>query len=170
MKLIHLYKQKIDSFSILLGQACMVFYYACIIISVIEVFRRYVLNMPSEWAFETVMALCASAWILSAGYVTQQRRHIAITVLEMVVQKKTWRGLILVQLILAVLAVIGLAVSMYEPALDSIAIMETSGSAFDTAAPPYLKTLLLVGSILYVMQLLANIVQWFCDGPDKQIQ
>ena len=163
MYLLQIYKHKMDTFSVVLGQSCVMLYYTCILISSIEVFRRYVFNNPSEWAFETVMVLCATAWVLSAGFVTQQRRHIAITVLEMIVPKKTWHMFILVQMIISVFAVGSLAYAMYTPTIDAISIMERSGSAFNPASPTFIKTLLFIGSILYVLQICANIIGWFLD-------
>ncbi len=142
-------------------------YYACIVIAAIEVFRRYALNMPSEWAFETVMVLCGTAWVLSVGFVTQQRRHIAITVLEIIVKKRTWNICLLLQMIIAMFAVGSLAIAMYTPTMDSISIMERSGSAFNPASPTFLKLMLFVGSILYVLQILANIIEWFTTDKNN---
>ena len=62
------------------GHALAPLYLVCTAITVFEVFTRYVFHSPNQWAFEMVMTLCALAWVLSAGYVTLYRKHIAITV------------------------------------------------------------------------------------------
>lgn len=156
----------INRLSVFLGYSCAVLFAACIILSVYEVVMRYAFASPTAWSFEIIMALCASGWILSTGYVTQQRRHISITMLEMLVSPRTWRRLELVASIVSVLALIGLAWATYEPAMNTLSHMERSGSAFNPPLPTYLKWLLFLGAVLYVLQLLANIAEWFLGGDE----
>ena len=58
------------------------------VITTYEVVMRYVFGNPTQWAFEMVMVLCASAWMISVGYITRHRRHIGITVLYILAPKK----------------------------------------------------------------------------------
>jgi TRAP-type C4-dicarboxylate transport system permease small subunit len=109
------------------------------------------------------MTLCASAWVLSVGYVTQRHRHISITMLELLVGPKVWRVFRLLQMVIATGAVIVLSMALYHPASKVLSRTEYSGTAMNSMAPTYLKVLLFVGTIFYILQLLANIVRWVQD-------
>ncbi|WP_319531251.1 TRAP transporter small permease [uncultured Cohaesibacter sp.] len=155
--------RQMDSISVFIGYACIVPYFACIALSVYEVVMRYALGAPTQWTFEVLMVLCATSWVLSSGLVTQRHRHIAITMLETIVSEKTWRLMTLIQQIAALLAIGVLIWATWHPAVEAFAMMERSGSAFNAPTPTYLKSALVVGAILYFLQLIANIVHWFDD-------
>ncbi len=147
--------------SVFIGYACGVLFFACISLSTIEVVSRYVFDRPTIWSFEVVIALCATVWVMSVGYVTEQRRHIAITMLELIIPKRAWNILLFAQMILSICAIIMLLWALYNPVISALTHLERSGSAFNPALPAYLKTLLATGSVLYILQLIANIIVWF---------
>ena len=155
-----------DRVSVFIGYACAVLLMLCIGLSVFEVFMRYALNRPTPWTFETVMVLCATAWVMSSGYVTQRRRHIAITTLELFVSAKVWRVFELIASLVAVFALAVLIWASWDPAHMAWVTMEKSGSAFNPPSPVYLKTALIAGASLYLLQLLANIIHWFAPPDD----
>tara|TARA_R100001129_G_scaffold179670_5_gene156746 strand:- start:8839 stop:9243 length:405 start_codon:yes stop_codon:yes gene_type:complete len=121
---------------------------------------RYGFDSPSSWSTELAMTLCASAWVLSVGYVTERNRHISITMIEMLVSETTWRRLRLVQMLIAGGAIFILTMALWDPAIKALNRMETSGTALNSIQPTYLKVLLVVGCILYLFQLAANLVRW----------
>lgn len=147
--------------SVFIGHACAILLFACVILSAAEVVLRYVFDRPTVWSFEVVMGLCATVWVLSVGYVTQQKRHIAIIMLELIVSKRTWNFLLLVQMIVAIFAISMLLWATYGPVVSSLTYLERSGSAFNPPLPAYLKSVLFIGGILYLLQLFANIIIWF---------
>jgi len=150
-----------DRFSVFIGHCCAILLFVCIALSAYEVFMRYVMNMPTQWTFETVMALCATSWAMTSGYVTERRRHIAITVLEVTLSRPVWKRLELFAMVLSVGALGLLIVGSWEPAAMALRTVERSGSAFNPPLPAYLKPLLIVGATLYILQLLSNIYHWF---------
>lgn len=150
-----------DRVSVFIGYACAVLVFACVLLSVFEVIMRYGFNAPTQWTFETVMVVCATAWVMSSGYVTERKRHIAITFLELLVPPRVWRVLELIAMLVAVFAILVLIWAAWEPAAMALHGMERSGSAFNPPMPAYLKAALIVGAVLYLLQLLANIVHWF---------
>jgi len=85
-----------------------------------EVISRYVFNAPTQWAFEVVMTLCAIAWMLSAGYVTLQKRHIGITVLYQLASPGVRWWLDLFAMLVGVFALGMLASDTLGRALESI--------------------------------------------------
>ncbi len=150
-----------DRFSVFIGHCCAILLFVCIALSAFEVFMRYVMNMPTQWTFETVMALCATSWAMTSGYVTERRRHIAITVLEVALPRRVWLRMELLAMVVSVGALTMLIIGSWEPAAMALDTVERSGSAFNPPLPAYLKPLLVVGATLYILQLFANIYHWF---------
>ncbi|WP_460274323.1 TRAP transporter small permease subunit [Celeribacter sp. ULVN23_4] len=159
-RLLALYAATMDSVSVFVGQACSVLFFACIVISALEVVLRYGFDAPTLWSTELAMTLCASAWVLSVGYVTERHRHISITMFELVAGERVWRIFRLCQMLIATGALIVLSMALYHPASKVLSRTEYSGTAMNSMAPTYLKVLLFVGCIFYILQLLANIIRW----------
>ncbi|KUP93389.1 TRAP transporter small permease subunit [Tritonibacter horizontis] len=155
-----LYADVMDNISVFVGQACSVLFFACIAISAAEVVLRYGFDAPTLWSTELAMTLCASAWVLSVGYVTQRHRHISITMMELIVGERVWRIFRLFQMLIATGALFVLTLALHHPASKVLGRTEYSGTAMNSLAPTYLKVLLFVGCIFYILQLLANIVRW----------
>lgn len=126
-----------------------------------EVFSRYVLAAPTQWAFETVMVLCATAWMVSAGYITLKNRHIGITVFYLMASDRTKWRLDLFALIVGVIAVFLLADDSVGRALTAISNKELAGTAFNSPEPMLLKTALALGATVYLLQILVNLYQHF---------
>lgn len=154
----------IDNFSEFLGLAVGQFYLVCAVITVYEVVMRYLFHAPTAWAFEMVMALCATAWLLSVGYVTRHKRHIGITVLYVMSPPRVQWWLDLFAMVAACLAAAILAYACLGPARNALGYIERSGSAFNSPEPVILKTLLVVGAALYALQQLANIIRYVQGG------
>ena len=104
------------------------------------------------------MALCATAWMLCVGAVTQQKRHITVSVMELLVGPVIWRRMTKVAVALSMLAVSGLLYASWKPMMSAITGLQRSGSAFNPPMPMYLKTMLVVACALYLLQLLANLL------------
>lgn len=82
--------ENMGKISVFLGKVCGVFYLAAVSLSLYEVFMRYVFGAPTSWTSEMIMVLVATAWMLCVGAVTQQRRHITVTTMEILVGEKLW--------------------------------------------------------------------------------
>ena len=147
----------IDSFSRFLGLTVGQFYIICAFVTLWEVVARYVFDAPTSWVFEVVMVLCATAWMLSVGYVTAHKRHIGITVFYLMATDNVRWWLDLLGMVVGVFALYLLASDTMVQALKSIDIVERYGSAFNSPQPMLLKTALLLGAIVYLAQLLTNL-------------
>ena len=141
------------------GHAIAPIYLVCAAITVFEVTMRYVFAAPTQWAFEMVMTLCALAWVLSAGYITLYRRHIAITVVTDMAGAETRRRLSIVSSMVSLFALYALLESSMEPMLGALDLVQRTGSGFNSPMPTFLKTGLVAGTLLYVVQLLANLLE-----------
>lgn len=157
----------IDHLSQFLGLAAAQLYLLCALITTYEVVMRYIFHAPTQWAFEMVMVLCASAWLLSVGYVTRHRRHIGITVLYLMAPPRVRFALDLFINLVALAAVLTLAYAAFEPAARAISSIQRTGSAFNSPEPTILKTLLVVGAGLYALQLIANLVKLLRHEDDE---
>lgn len=151
----------VDHLSHLTGIAISTFYLVAALATLYEVFSRYVLNAPTYWAFETVMMLCASAWMLSSGYITLKQRHIGITVFHVMANDRQRWWLDLFAMLVGVLALYMLLTDASIRAYDSIGRVEKSGSAFNSPLPMMLKTIMVTGAFLYLAQLLVNLHRHF---------
>ena len=154
------YADVMDRASVFIGHACSPLLFACIAISALEVLMRYGFDRPTAWSTELAMTLCATAWVLSVGYVTERNRHISITMVEMVVGPRIWRFFRLFQMLISFAAVFVLTLASWEPAMKVLRRTEYSGTALNSVQPTFLKLLLVAGCILYLLQLLANVIRW----------
>ena len=161
------YADVMDRVSVFIGHGCSALFFVCMLASAFEVVMRYGFDRPTIWSTEVAMTLCASAWVLAAGYVTQRRRHISITMVEMLVGPRVWRIFGLVQLLIAVAAVFVLTLALWGPAMKVLRRTEYSGTAMNSIQPTYFKVLIVIACVLYLLQLLANLVRWFQD-PDAE--
>ncbi|MEM9139450.1 MAG: TRAP transporter large permease subunit, partial [Pseudomonadota bacterium] len=137
--------------------------------TLIEVIARYAFNQSQQWVFEMVMTLCAAAWMLSAGYVTLKKRHIAITVLYLRASERwKWR-LDLFAMIVGVFALYMLLHETIKGALSKIDGLETSGTAWNSPMPYVAYTILALGLFIYLIQLLVNLRRHFINDLARLI-
>ena len=151
----------VDHVSHLMGIMISVFYMAAALATLYEVFSRYLLNAPTYWAFETVMMLCAAAWMLSSGYITMKQRHIGITVFHNIASDNTRWWLDLFAMVVGIIALYMLLTDAAIRAYISVERLEKSGSAFNSPLPMMLKSLMVTGAFLYLAQLMVNLHRHF---------
>lgn len=147
----------VSRMSVFFGKACGVFYLTAIGLSIFEIFMRYAMGKPTAWTSETIMVLVATSWMLCVGAVTQQRRHITVTTMELLVGPKVWARMKKIAIVLSMFGVAGLIIMLWDPMLKVIRSPQTTGSAFDPPSPTYVKTMLVFAGVLYMAQLIANL-------------
>ena len=159
----------IDHISKFVGLAVSQLYLLCALITCYEVISRYVFSSPTQWAFETVMVLCASAWMLSAGYITLHKRHIGITVIYIIVSKAKQWYLDLFAYIIGIISLWFFVDDTLVRAIESVMMTERAGSAWNSPQPLILKTMLVTGAVIYLTQLLVNLYRHFESKLVKNI-
>jgi len=147
----------VDHVSHFFGIAISPLYIIAAIITLWEVFSRYLLNAPTYWAFETVMVLCAASWMLSAGYITLRQRHIGITVFHVMASERVRWWLDLFAMLVGTVALYLLLTDATIRAYEAVRRIEKAGSAFNSPMPMMLKLLLVVGGFMYLAQLMVNL-------------
>ena len=155
------FNSSVDHFSRFLGLAVGNLYLIAAFCTLWEVVARYFFHSPTQWVFEVVMVLCASAWMLSAGFVTLQKRHIGITVFYLMATERTRWWLDLFAMVVGVFALYMLVSDTLIRALESIDLVERGGTAWNSPLPMVLKTVLVTGLFVYLVQLLVNLSRHF---------
>lgn len=151
------HQNAIDHVSHFTGISASVLYLIAIFATLYEVFARYLFNAPTEWAYEIVMVLVATCWMLSAGYITFRQRHIAVTVFSHAASPSIRSRLELFSNIVGLLAIFILTVDSMSEAVEAFHRIEKSGTAFNSPMPTFLKVLLTLGATLYLAQLSVNL-------------
>ena len=149
----------IDRFNRFIGEAVSYLYLGAVAVTAYEVVLRYLFNAPTTWAFELTILLCAIAYLLSGGYVTQGNGHIRITSISDRLPKPFAWWLELFGMLVGIFAIGVLAWAGFKPALFAIEIGERTGSAWDSPMPAILKPLIVVGAALIVVQLLVQVIR-----------
>lgn len=158
-----------DHFSKFSGLAVAQLYLLCALATAYEVISRYVFDSPTQWVFEVVMVLCATAWMLSAAYITLHNRHIGITVFYIIASDRTKWWLDLFAMSVGILALWLLVDDTAIRAIESVMMTERAGSAFNSPAPLILKSMLCFGAFLYLTQLYINLYRHFQSSFAKSI-
>jgi tripartite ATP-independent transporter DctM subunit len=151
----------IDHLSHSSGVAISVLYLVAAGATLWEVIARYVFNAPTQWAFEVVMVLCATAWMISSGYVTLKKRHIGITVFHVLATPRGRWWLDVIAMTVGIAALFFLLSDASIRAYTAIENVERTGSAFNSPMPMILKALLMLGGFLYLAQLTMNLYRHF---------
>lgn len=149
----------IDRFTTFTGRAVGQFYFILAVITVYEVVTRYFLHISNMWVFELVLLLCGVAWILSVGYVTQQKGHISITILYLVMPRRVQWYMDLFSNVVGLGVMLILAYAAWPPMRDAISMGELSGTAFNSPEPMIAKSVLVIGALMYALQLLVNLIR-----------
>ena len=134
------FNRSVDHVSRFLGLSVGNLYLLAAACTLWEVFSRYIMNQPTQWVFEVVMVLCAVAWMISAGFVTLQKRHIGITVLYLMAPERTRWWLDLFAMVVGVFALYMMVSDTLIRALESIDLIERGGTAWNSPLPMIVKT------------------------------
>jgi TRAP-type mannitol/chloroaromatic compound transport system permease small subunit len=162
----------IEKVNRLLGEQLCYLYLAAVLITSYEVVMRYLFAAPTSWAFELTILLCAICYLLSGGYVTAQRRHIAITAIFDLTPPRAQWWLELAGILTGIAAMGILAWAAWGPGLRALRLVERTGSAFNSPSPAIIKPLIAVGAALIVLQLLAHLYRHFTEPwrpPERQL-
>ncbi|MFV0335948.1 MAG: TRAP transporter large permease subunit [Tropicimonas sp.] len=159
----------VDHLSRFIGIACSVSILVAAFATLWEVGSRYLLNAPTQWAFEVVMALIAASWMFSAGYITLHQGHIRITVLSDAVPPGLRRAFELFASIVGIAALFLLLSDASTRAYDAIASVDRTGSAFNSPLPTLTRSFLAIGAALYLAQLLVNLHRSLRAAPARAI-
>jgi TRAP-type mannitol/chloroaromatic compound transport system permease small subunit len=125
-----------------------------------EVFRRYVLESPRAWAFDGMIMMYGTLFMMAGAYTLARNGHVRGDVLYGFFRPRTQATIDLVLYIVFFLpGVIALTYAGYFYAADSWAIRETSNITYE--GPPYypFKTVIPVAGALLFAQGIVEIIR-----------
>lgn len=149
----------IDRVNRWLGENLCWLYLVAVAATAYEVVMRYLLNAPTDWAFELTILLCGICYLLAGGYVTQKDVHIAITSLLDLAPPRLRHGLRVFATLVGIAASGGLLLAAWRPGLLAASIVERTGSAWNSPAPAIIKPVIALAALLVLLQLLARLAR-----------
>ena len=150
-----------ERFALRLGQIAAWAFAAIVLLMVYEVIARYGFASPTIWAHEASVALASLAFVFGGAYCMAEGSHMRIGFL--VDRRPTLAGLSRwLTLGAGTVYLVGLAYGAYRQAdraifrfaLDGSWNPERSGSTLNSPLPAYLKGLLFLGAVLFLLVLL----------------
>ncbi len=166
----------IDRFALFIGRVTMMMIAIMTIVMLYEVFMRYILEKPTEWANEMTLWFASFVFLMSGYYAMQQRSHIRIFLLYDTVPRWLQRVFDTISTILIVLFAFFLVYGSYKQVfVNKLYKWELYGSAFNPPIPATLQPMVLIVITLVAFQAVVNlIVDWnkepeiHTDEPDEE--
>jgi TRAP-type mannitol/chloroaromatic compound transport system permease small subunit len=150
----------VDRVSTWVGHAFSFFIVALTLHVTWEVFRRYVLDSPRAWAFDGMIMMYGTLFMMAGAYTLARNGHVRGDVLYGFFRPRTQATIDLVLYIVFFLpGVIALTYAGYFYAAESWAIRETSNITYE--GPPYypFKTVIPVAGALLLAQGIVEIIR-----------
>ena len=150
----------IDQFSMAVGHA----FAWCIVILTLgtsyEVFMRYVLNMPTSWAFDMSYILYGALFLMSGAYALSRNAHVRADMLYRLWPPRVQAGVEFVLYFIFFFPGVGaLIFAGWEYASDAIYLKEVSVNS-PAGVPIYqLKALIPIAGILLFLQGVAQVIR-----------
>ncbi len=142
----------VDRFIRSLGEKTSIVFAIAVGLTFYEVVLRYFFNAPTTWVHEVTIALTATAFIIGGSYTLQRNGHIRITLVFDAMPALLRRWLNVVNLAIALYYLIALAYGASIQAGKSLSVMERTGTASNLPLPVTLKSILVIGVGLMLLQ------------------
>jgi TRAP-type mannitol/chloroaromatic compound transport system permease small subunit len=150
----------IDGISTWVGKAAAWLIVGLMLLVCAEVFKRYILNMPTAWIFDASNMLYGTTFMLCGAYTLAQNAHVRGDFLYSSMRPRTQAALDLVLYILFFLPGIGaLLYAGWSYAGDSWRIAEHSSITADGPPLYHFKTVIPVAGALVLLQGVAEVVR-----------
>lgn len=138
--------------------------FAAFVITVIEVFARYLFNSPTFWAHESTTFLIAATFLIGGPIALARDKHIRVRMVYDAVSPARRRILDIVNSVIALIFFAGLAYagwimvgkSWFSPAGELR--LEGTGTSWNPPTPALLKMLVLVAVVIMFVQTLLHLI------------
>jgi TRAP-type mannitol/chloroaromatic compound transport system permease small subunit len=154
----------VDRLSLWLGRTLAWVFLIAVALTAWEVLMRYVLNSPTIWAHDLVIALSALAFIFGGSYALQRAEHIRISSLYDRMPPSWRRSCDVLNALAIIVFMAAFGWAACQQALAAIKIGETSGRAWDVPIPVVIKTALAAGVVLMILQAIVNLMRAWRQG------
>jgi TRAP-type mannitol/chloroaromatic compound transport system permease small subunit len=150
----------VDGISTWVGKAAAWLMIVLMLVVCGEVFKRYILNMPTAWIFDAQNMLYGTLFMLAGAYTLAQNAHVRGDFLYSSMRPRTQATLDLI--LYFVFFIPGIAALVYagtDYALDSWRINEHSNVTADGPPVYHFKTMIPIAGALVMLQGVAEIVR-----------
>ena len=150
----------IDGISTRVGKAAAWLMIALMVVVCAEVFKRYILNMPTAWIFDLNNMLYGTLFMLAGAYTLAQNAHVRGDFLYSSMRPRTQAALDLVLYIIFFFpGILALIYAGYHYAEESWRIGEHSNVTADGPPVYHFKTVIPIAGALIMLQGLAEVVR-----------
>jgi len=150
----------IDGISTWVGKAAAWLIVALMTVVCVEVFKRYIMNMPTAWIFDFNNMIYGSLFMLGGAYTLAQNAHVRGDFLYSSMRPRTQAALDLVLYIIFFLpGIAALIYAGYYFAADSWRIAEHSTVTAEGPPVYYFKSVIPIAGALVMLQGLAEVVR-----------
>src|SRR6187455_1980494 len=150
----------VDGISTWVGKACAWLIIGLMLLVCAEVFKRYILNMPTAWIFDASNMLYGTLFMLAGAYTLAQNAHVRGDFLYSSMRPRTQASLDLVLYIVFFLpGIAALVYAGWDYALDSYRINEHSNVTADGPPVYHFKFMIPLAGALLLMQGAAEIMR-----------
>jgi TRAP-type mannitol/chloroaromatic compound transport system permease small subunit len=150
----------VDGISTWIGKAAAWLIMVLMLVVCVEVFKRYMMNMPTAWIFDAENMLYGTLFMLCGAYALAQNAHVRGDFLYSSMRPRTQAALDLV--LYVVFFIPGIAALIYagtDYAADSWRIAEHSNVTADGPPVYHFKTVIPIAGAVVMLQGLAEIVR-----------
>src|SRR5919205_1743013 len=150
----------VDGISTWIGKAAAWLIIGLMLLVCAEVFKRYILNMPTAWIFDASNMLYGTLFMLAGAYTLAQNAHVRGDFLYSSMRPRTQATLDLILYIVFFLpGIAALVYAGYFYAADSWRIAEHSNVTAEGPPVYHFKTVIPIAGALVMLQGLAEIVR-----------
>src|ERR687897_2122371 len=150
----------IDGVSTWVGKAAAWLIIGLMILVCVEVFKRYIMNMPTAWIFDASNMFYGTLFMLAGAYTLAQNAHVRGDFLYSSMRPRTQASLDIVLYIVFFLpGIAALMYAGYDYAHDSWRIAEHSNVTADGPPVYHFKTVIPIAGALVMLQGVAEIVR-----------
>jgi TRAP-type mannitol/chloroaromatic compound transport system permease small subunit len=150
----------IDGISTWVGKAAAWLMMALMTAVCVEVFKRYIMNMPTSWIFDLSNMLYGTLFMMCGAYALAQNAHVRGDFLYSSMRPRTQAALDLVlYFVFFIPGIAALIYAGYDYASDSWRIAEHSNVTADGPPVYHFKTVIPIAGALIMLQGIAEIIR-----------
>jgi TRAP-type mannitol/chloroaromatic compound transport system permease small subunit len=150
----------VDEISTWVGKAAAWLIILLMTVVCIEVFKRYIMNMPTAWIFDATNMLYGSLFMLAGAYTLAQNAHVRGDFLYGSMKPRMQATLdIILYVLFFVPGIAALIYAGYDYASDSWRIAEHSNVTADGPPVYHFKTIIPIAGVMVMLQGFAEIVR-----------
>lgn len=150
----------IDGISTWVGKAAAWLIVGLMVLICVEVFKRYLMNMPTAWIFDAASMFYGTLFMLCGAYTLAQNAHVRGDFLYSSMRPRMQAALdIVLYVVFFIPGITALVYAGYHYAGDSWRILEHSNVTADGPPVYHFKTVIPVAGALVLLQGIAEIVR-----------